>query len=189
MKFDFSQFLSPFLSIFQQHNSYDTMMSSLEARKNMMDKYYNKQMDEAQTAFNRSYYRDYLDNSNARNMLKRVQQQLNERSKAARNKAAVMGGTTESLAAMQKDNNRTLDSVIGTLASADVAAKERAENAFAARQQALGDYQMGYTLDTFDKKRALEQEMGWGGGVKSIKQILDLLTKSYINRGLEGGNV
>lgn len=119
---------------------------------------YDAQMTNARTLFDKSYYSSYLDNPTARNMLKRVQEQMNSKSKSLRNTAAVMGYTPESLAIAQKENNRALDSMIGNLAQADVAAKERAVYAYDKRRNTLDDYLYKAKMSKLESEYELKKE-------------------------------
>lgn len=119
---------------------------------------YDAQMTNARTLFDKSYYSSYLDNPTARNMLKRVQEQMNNKSKSLRNTAAVMGYTPESLAIAQKENNRALDSMIGNLAQADVAAKERAVYAYDKRRSTLDDYLYKAKMSKLESEYELKKE-------------------------------
>lgn len=119
---------------------------------------YDAQMTNARTLFDKSYYSSYLDNPTARNMLKRVQEQMNNKSKSLRNTAAVMGYTPESLAIAQKENNRALDSMIGNLAQADVAAKERAVYAYDKRRNTLDDYLYKAKMSKLESEYELKKE-------------------------------
>ncbi len=92
----------------------------------MNKKHYENQLSNATSLFNKTYYRNYLDTPNARNMLKKMREQMNDKSKALRNTASVMGTTPEALAIVQKDNNRALDSLMGNLAQADATQREKA---------------------------------------------------------------
>ena len=150
------QYVQPFFSFVAQQNDFNRQTQMSEGRYNVLMQHYQQQMNDATSAFNRSYYRNYLDNSNARNMLKRVREQLGEQTKAMRNAAVVTGATPEAAAAVQKNNNRVLDSVVGTLANIDADAKVRAENAYEERKRELGDFRLGAAVNRYNEQSAIE---------------------------------
>ena len=71
-------YAAPIISFLSEQDGYNRQMDMARLRQNMMSNLYQRQMDNATTAFNRNYYRNYLDSANARNMLKRVREQLGE---------------------------------------------------------------------------------------------------------------
>ncbi|MBR3951426.1 MAG: hypothetical protein IKJ79_05905, partial [Bacteroidaceae bacterium] len=87
--------------------------------------YYDKQMQYATNLFNKNYYRNYLDTPTAQRMLKEAREMLGEQTRSLRNTSTVMGLTGESMAAMQKNNNKMLDNMVNSLSVADVQAKEK----------------------------------------------------------------
>lgn len=170
----------------EQQKDYRRRAAISEGRYKVLMQHYNQQMDNATSAFNRSYYRNYLDNSNARNMLKRVREQLNEQTKAMRNTAVVTGATPEATIAAQKNNNRVLDSVVGTLANIDANAKSRAESVYEARKQQLDNFRLGNTLKYYDEQRALEYARQrhednhfLSFGTKLLNKVSDFLDNYY----------
>lgn len=145
-----TNYVAPLISFLSERDEYNRQMDMANFRRNIMNDYYRQQMNNATSAFNRDYYRNYLDNANSRNMLKRVREQLGEQAKAARNRAAITGATGESVAAMQKNNNRTLDYMAGSLAAADEASKERAAMSYDMQQQQLNNMMMTSTMKYYD---------------------------------------
>lgn len=157
-------------------------MDMAKLRHNMMNELYQRQMDNATTAFNRNYYRNYLDNANSRNMLKRVREQLGEQTKAARNRAVATGATGEAVAAVQKYNNRTLDNVVGSLAAAEEANKEKAASLYDAQRQQLDNMMTSSTMKYFEDTSALSKAMSdnrqqllMGFGSQYMKRLEDYL--------------
>lgn len=176
------QYTQPFFSFIAQQNDFNRQSQAAEGRYNVLMQHYNQQMSDATSAFNRSYYRNYLDNSNARNMLKRVREQLGDQTKALRNAAVVTGATPEAVAAVQKNNNSVLDNVVGTLANVDAESKVRAENAYEARKQQLGDLRLGASLNRYNEQQAIElarkrNESNFliSSGTKALDKIVDFL--------------
>lgn len=120
--------------------------------------HYNTRLGAATSLFNHAYYRNYLDTPNARNMLKRVREQLSEQTRKLRNAGVVTGATSEAIAAQQKNNNKLIDNVIGTLANADSARKDRALENYANERSRLSDYLFQADINRYGKLYELEQE-------------------------------
>lgn len=140
--------------------------SALKRQKGYLDKYkefneeyYNKQMQHATNLFNRNYYRNYLDTPTAQRMLKQLREQLGEQTRSLRNTSTVMGLTGESMAAMQKNNNKAIDGVVGSLATADVQQKEAAQYNYENVRSKLDDFIFNVRLDDMNKCNELRERM------------------------------
>lgn len=118
-----------------------------EMYRRLARQYRNNRLASASNLFNRRYYTNYLDTPTAQNMLKQVREQLGDQSRAMRNQRVVTGATGESLAALQKNNNRLIDSAVGTLATADMNMKERALQDYAQAREKADDMMFKVELD------------------------------------------
>lgn len=118
-----------------------------EMYRRLARQYRNNRLASASNLFNRRYYTNYLDTPTAQNMLKQVREQLGDQSRAMRNQRVVTGATGESLAALQKNNNRVMDSTVGTLATADMNMKERALQDYAQAREKADDMMFKVELD------------------------------------------
>ncbi|MBE6307477.1 MAG: hypothetical protein E7084_07485 [Bacteroidales bacterium] len=118
-----------------------------EMYRRLARQYRNNRLASASNLFNRRYYTNYLDTPTAQNMLKQVREQLGDQSRAMRNQRVVTGATGESLAALQKNNNRVMDSAVGTLATADMNMKERALQDYAQAREKADDMMLKVELD------------------------------------------
>lgn len=118
-----------------------------EMYRRLARQYRNNRLASASNLFNRRYYTNYLDTPTAQNMLKQVREQLGDQSRAMRNQRVVTGATGESLAALQKNNNRMMDSAVGTLATADMNMKERALQDYAQAREKADDMMFKVELD------------------------------------------
>lgn len=131
----------------------------LDKYKELNEEYYNKQMQHVTNLFNRNYYRNYLDTPTAQRMLKQLREQLGEQTRSMRNTSAVMGLTGESMAAMQKNNNKAIDSVMGSLATADVQQKEAALNNYESIRSKLDDFIFNVRLDDMRMRNELNEQI------------------------------
>lgn len=152
---------------------------------NMHKKNYDAQMADATSLFNRSYYRNYLESPTAQNMLKQVREQMDRRSKSLRNSAAVMGYTPESVAIMQQNNNRSLDSILGNLARTDEASKERALYAYDNKRSKLNEYMYAAKFNKLQSDYEIN-ESRVGNRLEFWAPIYDSLT-TLINDQLKKG--
>lgn len=183
-----TDYAAPLISFLSEREEYNRQMDMAKLRQNMMNDLYQRQMDNATTAFNRNYYRNYLDNANSRNMLKRVREQLGEQTKAARNRAVATGATGEAVAAVQKYNNRTLDNVVGSLAAAEEANKENVASLYDAQRQQLDNMMTTSTMKYFEDASALSKAMSdsrqqllMGFGSQYMKRLEDFLRRQSGN--------
>lgn len=117
-----------------------------DAMYRMQRDFYDKQMQKNTSLFNRTYYRNYLDTPAARNVLKQVREQLDDRTKALRNHAVVTGATPEALAAVQKSNNKLLDSAVGRLAEVGERGKEKLLFNYENKRNTLDEYMHNATM-------------------------------------------
>ena len=112
----------------------------------------------ATNLFNRNYYRNYLDTPTAQRMLKQVREQLGEQTRSLRNTSTVMGLTGESMAAMQKNNNKAIDNVVISLATTDERQKEAALHNYENVRSKLDDFLFNVRKDDMTKRNALNEK-------------------------------
>lgn len=186
-------YAAPIISFLSEQDGYNRQMDMARLRQNMMSNLYQRQMDNATTAFNRNYYRNYLDSANARNMLKRVREQLGEQTKAARRQAAVTGATGEAVAAVQKNNNRVIDSVTGSMAAADEANKERAASLYDNQRMQLDNMMTASTMKYLEDTSALSkaksdsrQRLLMGFSTQFMNRLEDFMNKPSWNNASSG---
>lgn len=148
---------------------------SLNRQKEFLNKsealdkeYYDKQMKQATNLFNRNYYRNYLDTPTAQHLLKQLREQLGEQTRSMRNTATAMGLTGQSMAAIQKNNNATIDGVVGRLATADVQEKERALQTYDNVRSKLDAFLFDRSKDYMTKRFELKEQR--------INNLLGLIT-------------
>ena len=99
---------------------------------------------ENQNWYDRRYNEDPLQRSSAQRVLTRTQEMLRDRNKAAAGRAAVMGGTEESVAAEKARNNEAL---------AEAASPGRRPEG---RNRAAVPRHQGWTHTAADRRRAAE---------------------------------
>lgn len=77
----------------------------------------NDQRAKNEAWYNRNYYQNYLDSSEARSAMKRVEETMRRRNQEAQATAAVTGGTQEAILAQQGNDQKLMGDVVGNLAS------------------------------------------------------------------------
>lgn len=144
--------------------------------------YYDKQMQYATNLFNKNYYRNYLDTPTAQRMLKEAREMLGEQTRSLRNTSTVMGLTGESMAAMQKNNNKMLDNMVNSLSVADVQAKEKALYDYDKVRSKLDDFIFTMRMDDAVKRNAIKEQSA---------QNMTTVISPYFNQilGMLGGKI
>ena len=98
---------------------------------------------ENQNWYDRRYNEDPLQRASAQRVLTRTQEMLRDRNKAAAGRAAVMGGTEESVAAEKARNNEALAEAASRIAAQGDAQKDAIEQQYRATKQGLTQQQIG----------------------------------------------
>ena len=135
-------------------------------------------MQYATNLFNKNYYRNYLDTPTAQRMLKEAREMLGEQTRSLRNTSTVMGLTGESMAAMQKNNNKMLDNMVNSLSVADVQAKEKALYDYDKVRSKLDDFIFTMRMDDAVKRNAIKEQSAQNMTTvisPYFNQILDML--------------
>lgn len=110
----------------------------------------NKQIDEQQKAlekskqenqdwYDRRYNEDSTQRADAQRVLSLTEEAIKRRNRGAAGRAAVMGGTEESVAATKEANAKAMGNAAGQIAAQGEARKERVEQQYLNRKQNLTD--------------------------------------------------
>lgn len=89
--------------------------------------------------FNRRYNEDLTQRADAQRLLNLTEENIRNRNRQAAGNAAVMGGTTESIAAAKAANNQALADVVGQIAATTGARKDAIESRYQAQDDLLND--------------------------------------------------
>ena len=98
---------------------------------------------ENQNWYDRRYNEDPLQRASAQRVLTRTQEMLRDRNKAAAGRAAVMGGTEESVAAEKARGNEALAEAASRIAAQGDAQKDAIEQQYRATKTGLTQQQIG----------------------------------------------
>lgn len=170
-----SEIFSYGLSSYMGNKATQNQRDYSEMYKRLARQYRNNQLASAANLFNRRYYTNYLDTPTAQNMLKQVREQLGDQSRAMRNQRVVTGATGESLAALQKNNNRVMDSAVGTLAATDMGVKERAMQDYARTREKADDMMLKVELDGMMRENTQQNKKD----ENDRNYMIDLLGKMF----------
>lgn len=102
----------------------------------------NNQRAKNEAWYNRNYYQNYLDSSEAKAALKRVEETMRRRNQEAQATAAVTGGTQESVLAQQENDQKLMGDVVNNLAARGDAIKRQVDAQNQANENALMHQQM-----------------------------------------------
>lgn len=102
----------------------------------------NDQRAKNEAWYNRNYYQNYLDSSEAKAALKRVEETMRRRNQEAQATAAVTGGTQESVLAQQENDQKLMGDVVNNLAARGDAIKRQVDAQNQANENALMHQQM-----------------------------------------------
>lgn len=96
--------------------------------------------------FNRRYNEDPLQRSSAQRVLTRMTEDMRKRNKAAAGRAAVMGGTEESVAAEKARSTEAMAEAASRIAAQGDAEKDRIEEQYRAAKSGLAQQQIAANL-------------------------------------------
>lgn len=98
--------------------------------------------------YNRRYYEDATNRADANYMLTKVGEAVRNRNKAARGRAAIMGGTDDAVAAAQERNAEATADTAGKIVAANEARKDKIEQQYQANKSNIRAQQNAYDLQS-----------------------------------------
>lgn len=116
--------------------------------------------------YNRNYYQNYLDSSESRAAIKRVEGTMKKRNQEAQATAAVTGATPEAVLAQQENDQKLMSDTIGNLAARSDARKEQVDAVNQQNQQNIASLRMG------------QQQANESGGSQLIGNSLGLISSA-----------
>lgn len=99
----------------------------------------NKQKNENQDWYNRHYNEDATQRADAQRVLSLTEESIKRRNRAAAGRAAMMGGTEESVEAEKEANNKALADASSQIAANSEARKDNIEQRYMQRKEKLDD--------------------------------------------------
>lgn len=102
-----------------------------------------QQKAENQAWYDRRYNEDATQRADAQRILQLTMDRIRKRNRAAAGTAAVMGSSTEAVAAEKEANAQALADTASQIAAAGAARKDAIENQYMANKQGLQQQQMG----------------------------------------------
>lgn len=98
-----------------------------------------QQRQENEDWYNRRYNEDATQRADAQRMITMVREDIKHRNRAAAGTAAVMGGTTESVAAAKEANNKALADTTSQIVAQGEARKDAIEEQYMSRKDAFNE--------------------------------------------------
>lgn len=133
-----------------------------------------KQRQENENWYNRRYNEDATQRADAQRMITMVKDDIKQRNRAAAGTAAVMGGTTESVAAAKEANNKALADVTSQIVAQGEARKDAIEGQYQARNDAFNEQ-----LNNVEMNRAKGISDAIGGIGDAAGNIADALSSAF----------
>lgn len=92
--------------------------------------------------YNKNYYQDYMDRSDAKAAMNRVREYMDKSTKQAAATAAVTGATPEAVMAQKEQANNAISQTAGAIAQNADAYKDQVQGRYDAKNEALTNAQM-----------------------------------------------
>lgn len=159
------------------------VMGGVKAAKSAKDqqKAIEQQRAKNDAWYNRNYYQNYLDSSEAKAALKRVEDTMRRRNQEAQATAAVTGGTQEAVLAQQENDQKLMGDVVGNLAARGDAVKRQVDAQNQANENALMQQQVAqYQANEAGGSQLLSNS------TSLIGSALSLFDKKGKNNGIDG---
>lgn len=102
-----------------------------------------KEESSLNNTFNSQYYKDFTDRADVQSLFRTLKEQQKDLTRQNRKNAAVMGGTEETVAAMQDNVNSRLADTYGNVASIGAGWKDSVYNNYMTRKSAISDKRYG----------------------------------------------
>lgn len=122
-------------------------------KANKLESMVNARKEENENWYNRRYNEDATQRADAQRVLTMTENSIRQRNRAAEGRAALMGGTQESVAAEKEMNNRGYADAVSQIAAAGDARKDAIERQYQNRKDKLDDALLGIEND---KKELLD---------------------------------
>lgn len=130
----------------------------LEDTMRQQERDYNRRKSELQNWYDRRYNEDSTQRADAQRVLQITADKIKERNRAAEGRAAVTGGTEESVAATKAANAKALSDAASRIAAAGEARKDSVEQQYMRSRDALEDRQMSNVAASNAQLGALEAQ-------------------------------
>lgn len=121
--------------------------------------------------YNRNYYQNYLDSTEAQAAMKRVENTLKKQNQEARATAAITGATPEASVAQQKANNEILDETATGLAAQATARKANVDAVNMQNQNNITQARLGQSSVTEQgNAQLMDNGLGLIGSALSMQE-------------------
>lgn len=139
-----------------------------------------RQMDQQNKSwYERNYNEDATRRADAQHLLQMTEDSIKRRNRQAAGTAAVMGGSTESVAAQQAANGEAMANVMGQVAAANSARKDQIDRQYLATQQGIQS-----SMIDMEQNRAKQTAEATKGVISAAGEVED---PSWLTSWLAGG--
>lgn len=137
----------------QLYGGFKASQAMKDIRRNLL-----QQQRENRDWYDRRYNENPTQRADAQQLLTQTQEAIRNRNRAAAGRAAVMGGTSESVAAEKAANNALMADATSRIAAANTASKDRVEELYMKQNAALNG-----ALNQMEENRANNVTKAIGG--------------------------
>lgn len=131
-----------------------------------------KQKAENEAWYQRRYNEDPTQRADAQRLLRLTEEKIRQSNQAAAGTQAVVGGSEASVAATKEANAKALSDTMSDIAAKGEARKDKVEESYMQRKQALDNQQM-----TLDDERANNETQAVTSGLQGIGQAASAIDK------------
>lgn len=157
-------------------SAFGSSAGAKEAKKN--EKILKGLQDENQSNYISEYYRGSLDNPGSRAYLKRLDENIRDKTKATENTAVATGATQENVLAQKQANNEVYSNAVGGLVQNEDERKQRVKQNYFSNKTSLAGSQMGIN------SQKAQNWMNIAGGISQAAGSLASLYLQGNNTGL-----
>lgn len=150
-------FLNSVFDYIAKQNERNNQHAMIEHEYDLRKKDYNRRLAEAESLFDRNYYRNYMDDVETRHLIDRTQQQLQERTRAMYNSAVVTGDNTSSIGAMHRRNNTAMQQLDAGFGQSQQQQRKQVKEGYDNTKRTLMDYIRDAKNDRTKKHYAVNQ--------------------------------
>lgn len=141
--------------------------NAAEAKKAQLQ----KQQEENKAWYTRKYYEDPTKRADTQRLLTQMQEQIQNRNKAAKGRQAVMGGTEDSTTAVKEANNKTIADTISQIVAKNDSRKDAIEQQYQNNKYRIEGNQMQVNAE--NAANTANTVAGVAGTAANIASALD----------------
>ncbi len=150
-------FINSVFDYIAKQNERSNQHAMIEQEYGQRKNEYNRRLVEAESLFDRNYYRNYMDDVETRQLIDRTQQQLQDRTRAMYNSAVVTGDNMSTIGAMHRRNNAALQQMDTGFGQSQQQQRKQVKENYDHTRRTLMDYIRDAKNDRIKKHYAVNQ--------------------------------